>query len=167
MGYEERSDLRFRHLVAPSQDGISSIQPKASQSWPIRMLPSPPQQTDARSTYDGPLESFALAVFVRDFCVPSTDHSVSRGFFDDLPALLEDPGHTSDLAQAAKAVGLAALGNRTSEQAFVQKTRRWYGDVLRSFPRTLSNPKTSSTPQALMTAVLLGLYEVLLPVSTS
>ena len=106
------------------------------------------------------LEQQALDIFIEEYCVEPADPTISRGFLNGLKSLIAYTGETSDVAQAARAVSLVGLGNRTSTPAFRRKAEILYGDLLRSFATTLSNPNTSNSVESLMTAVLMGLLEV-------
>jgi hypothetical protein len=68
----------------------------------------------------------------------------------------------SDLAQAAKIVSLATTGNKLCRMDLVHYTKQLYGDLLGSFHSNLLRSTSLNTVEALMTAVLLGIYEVVL-----
>ena len=106
------------------------------------------------------VEKHALQTFFLDYCVTSTDRSLSRGYLDGLESLLLHAGPLSEVSQAAKIVALANLGNKSNSPGLLDRARLLYSQLLHSFQSTLSNPSTSPTIEVFMTAVLLGLYEV-------
>jgi hypothetical protein len=108
------------------------------------------------------LGKHALPNFYKDYVVISHDRSVSRGFLDGLETLINHTGNMSDLAQAAKIVSLATTGNKLCRMDLVHYTKQLYGDLLGSFHSNLLRSTSLNTVEALMTAVLLGIYEVVL-----
>ena len=64
-------------------------------------------------------------------------------------------------------VASITMGNKLRRQNLVRQAERNYGDLLRSLHCALSESETANTPQTLMTAVLLGLYEVRISISNS
>ncbi|OCL02966.1 hypothetical protein AOQ84DRAFT_303720 [Glonium stellatum] len=142
LGYKDDSNLLFRHW-----DGAKNT----DSSTPALAEPS-------RAT---PQNQRALDSFFDDYCVESIDRSISRGFLDGLQSLINNAGQSSDIAQAARIVALAGIGNRTNRPDIVHQTKLIYGDLLRSFQTTLLDAVSSNTTESLMTAVLLGLYEII------
>ena len=113
------------------------------------------------------VESFALAAFLEDYCVVSTNRVLSRGYLDGLESILAQADPSCDVAQASKIMALVNFGNRWHRPALVHKARVIYSALLSSFRKTMSNNSTSRTIQSLLTAVLLGLYEVRLDIVIS
>lgn len=101
-----------------------------------------------------------LQVFLRDYCQTSKDRAISRGYLDGFDLLLINSGNASDLAEAARTVALAAAGKKAARSDYVDKARAQYAKLLVSFHQMLATPVTAGTVEALMIAVLLGLYEV-------
>jgi hypothetical protein len=106
------------------------------------------------------LESSAFQAFISDYCVSSLDCTISRGYLNGLQSLIVKAGPTSSIAQACKIISLASLGKKTASSLLLQKAEMLYVDLLPSFRSTISKEGDSTTIQSLMTAVLLGLYEV-------
>ena len=112
-------------------------------------------------------EQRALAKFFSDYCVVSSNRSLSRGYLNGLESLLNYAGTTSDIAQACKMMALACYGTPSTGTALVYKAKAklLYPSLLRSFTNTISNPANLNTIETLMTAVVLGLYEVCVALS--
>lgn len=106
---------------------------------------------------DDHLEKIALEVFLEDYSIKSNDQSLSRGFLDGLRQLVTQ---STDVAQACQIVALAGMGNRLGRSGLVQKTKQVYSNLLHSFRINLSKATSADTVKSLVTAVLLGLYEV-------
>jgi len=106
------------------------------------------------------LQNDALAIFFREYCVVSADRTLSRGFLDGLESLINQVGKSSQIAQAARIVALATIGNKVCMPHLVHNTKQQYGDLLYSFHSNLPHATASNLVEVLMTAVLLGLYEV-------
>ena len=87
---------------------------------------------------------------------------MSRGYLDNLGALLASGDPSSDLAKAAKAASLASLGNKLGKPGLMLRAKASYSDLLVSFRRSMSHSTASNTLESLATVVLLGLYEVCL-----
>jgi len=102
----------------------------------------------------------ALEIFFDGYCVQSKDRTLSRGFLDGLRSLIVHAGMFSDICQAARLVALATTGNRLCKPHLVDRTKQLYGDLLRSFHSNLLGATASNLVEVLMTAVLLGLFEV-------
>ena len=113
-----------------------------------------------RDEGDFVIESLALDIFFREFCVLSTDRHISRGFLHSFQDLIAQQDKSLDMTQAAKAVGLAAVGNRLQRRSLIRTSEQWYSAVLYSFQRTITGSGTACTQQSLATAALLGIYEV-------
>jgi hypothetical protein len=164
LGYKDDTDLIFRQYEGSYQYQASSIATFEEQYYSSDGTGNPSETSDAfppDSQYDeDDIEKHALQTFFVDYCVPSTDRSLSRGYLDGLQTLLFHAGHLSEISQAAKIVALANLGNKSNSPVLSDRARLLYSQLLHSFQRTISNPSTSPTIEAFMTAVLLGLYEV-------
>lgn len=100
------------------------------------------------------------AMFFKDFCIEARDRTVSRGYFDGLESLIAHAGPSSDLANATRTVALAAVGNKTDRLDLISAARQQYVKLLLSFQQTLSGADKAHAIETLMTAALLGLYEV-------
>lgn len=154
-GYKDSSDLIFRSYKGHKYDLFSTA---ISYS---RIQSSPPTTEFIQNDNDMLIESRALAQFYKEFCVVASDRSLSRGFLDGLEGLIAHAGECSDIAHAAKSVVLACIGNQLGRQSLLDRSKHLYNNVISSFRLTLSNANTSNTMESLMTAVLLGLHEVM------
>jgi hypothetical protein len=106
------------------------------------------------------IESLAFQTFISDYCISSSNRTVSRGYLDGLESLIEKAGPASTVSQSYKIVSLANLGKKAASPILLQKAETLYFDLLPSFRWTISNEGKFTTIQSLITAVLLGLYEV-------
>lgn len=110
------------------------------------------------------IETQALKIFLRDFCLHTSDNSISRGFLDGLESLIARPSSNkraaNDVRESASIVAIAAIGRRLDRLSLVQSTVQRYGKLLSSFRETLASRDTAASEEILATAVLLGIYEV-------
>ena len=162
LGYKNDATVVFRHYVPPTAEIQNLIEevhlsPPDSRSLSASVSPVHSSVCDQDDDY---IEQRALVTFFNDFCIPSQKPTLSRGFLDGLQSLIVYSEPCSELAEAAKAVSLAALGNKLKRPPLLAKAKQKYGCLLGHFQSTLSDPTTSRSIQALMTAVLLGLYEI-------
>ena len=110
---------------------------------------------------NGPeIENSAFQTFISDYCISSSNRTVSRGYLTGLESLIETAGPESSIAKACKIISLANLGKKAGNSMLLQKADALYFDFLPSFRWTISNEGRSTTIHSLITAVLLGLYEV-------
>ena len=109
---------------------------------------------------DADFEDLALEVFFHDYCLIPENRLLSSGYLEGLETFLFNAEPSSSLVQATKLVAFANIGSRFGRPALVQRARIMYSDMLHTFQMLISNPASSSTAELLMTAVLLGLYEV-------
>ena len=163
LGYKSDATLHFRHYVPHTEEIVDLIDevhlsPPESQSSSSSLSPVQSLFCDKD---DDHIERRALITFFNEYCVPSQNPTLSRGFLDGLQSLIVYDGHGSELTEAAKTVSLAALGNRLQRPVLLARAKQKYSCLLGNFQSTLSNPATSKSIQALMTAVLLGLYEII------
>jgi hypothetical protein len=112
------------------------------------------------ATIDAEVESQALEAFLHDYCFAAEDRLLSRGYLDGLETLLAFVGPSSELARATSIVALANLGTKSGSPALLCKARIMYSEMLHSLQLMISDESIPSTAELLMTAVLLGLYEV-------
>ncbi|KAK9252704.1 hypothetical protein V1507DRAFT_212610 [Lipomyces tetrasporus] len=125
------------------------------------LLVSLPDGTD-----DAQLEDHAVTAFLNDYCLVPENHLLSRGYLEGLETLLAQAGPSSDLAQATRVVALASIGTKLSRSALVHKARVMYSEMLHSLQVMISNAAMPSTAESLMTAVLLGMYEIITATET-
>lgn len=109
---------------------------------------------------DDQLVNDSVNSFYDDYVVVSANPAVSRGFLDGIQHLIRFAGESSDVAQAARVVALGGVANRLGRLDLLNRSRSMYGTLLRSFQKTLLDPRTSNTMESLMIATLLGIYEV-------
>lgn len=142
-GYRNDDQFEFRYYMPPEQ-------------IPSQLSPPAMGERDIQ-----PIRQHALKTFLDDYVVSPADTVLSRGFLDGLPALLAHVDASSDLAQATQLVANAGLGNRMNNPTSLEESRQQYGNLLRSFHRSLSHDIQALPIEALVTAVLLGLYEII------
>ena len=160
-GYGEDSPFVFRNYAnvrgrkATHKEGTELPTPLSSEPpMPLCLV------ADLREACQHPLDEGTLEIFFRDYCIESSNRSLSRGFLDGIKSLIACTGESSDVARAAKTVALAGLGKRTKRAELMKRAEELYAQILLSFRTTLSHSYQSNTTETLMTAVLLGLYEV-------
>ncbi|KAI9741379.1 MAG: hypothetical protein M1834_003096 [Cirrosporium novae-zelandiae] len=146
LGYKDSDSLLFRYYDGKRGNGSSNPPLMESSQAIIQTLSSTPEITISGPN-DAHIEQHALAAFFDDYCVKSADRSLSRGFLDGLKPLIVYAGQYSDIAQAAKMVALAGIGNRMGTPILYTKP--------------------THTAESLMTGVLLGLYEIITSIETA
>ncbi|KAF2496520.1 hypothetical protein BU16DRAFT_549018 [Lophium mytilinum] len=151
LGYQENSGVLFRNYGPPALSEVPSITIQRPMSPPGAVIPEP---NDER------LEKDALEMFFDGYCVELADRTISRGFLDGLKPLIDHAGESSDIAQAAKIVALATTGNKLRRPQILYRTKQQYGDLLQSFRSRLMRAAESDLVEVLITAILLGLYEI-------
>ena len=109
------------------------------------------------------LDEFALRGFFYDYCVVSTNQSLSRGYLGSLELMLYRRGWQSDLAKACKVVEYASHGTLLRRPGLMQKAELMYHDLLGSLAKAIDGAAFANNAESLTIAMLLGLYEVLLP----
>lgn len=163
LGYQEDSSILFRHYGQTDKEEndntpLSKELHSSTQAQPSMLLSIP--NLAKCELEDKQLEQGALAAFFNDYCVESAHRNLSRGFLDGMKPLIARAGEHSDIARAAKIVSLATTGKRLGKPHFMETTREEYGHLLSSFRQNLTHVKEVNLVEVLMTAVLLGLYEV-------
>lgn len=103
----------------------------------------------------------ALAKFFSDFVLVSKDRSISRGYFDGLQDLLAQADPKSVLVRATTIVALANAASTSSSSDLLYKAQTQYSYTLQAFHGSLDHPVKRNNDEALMTAALLGLYEMI------
>jgi hypothetical protein len=74
--------------------------------------------------------------------------------------MVAEAGPSSELSKACTIVGLANLGKGLGNAMHRKRSESLYGSLLRSFRLSISNEAVFTTVESLITAALLGLYEV-------
>lgn len=167
-GYEDTSNLVFRHYQG--SDGVVPFQSMARKcSLPVRVSgPGSdvlPEDGRPKEVSEEKVEEFALRAFFYDYCIVSMNHSLSRGYLDGLELMLHELGLQSNLAKACKAVAFASHGIKLRRPGLTQKGEMLYYEVIGSLARAIQDPAFANTAESLMVAMLLGLHEVLRPVT--
>jgi hypothetical protein len=112
-------------------------------------------------TLDWPtIEQNARLTFFADYCITSLNPAMSRGYLNGLQAMIAKAGPTSEIAQACTIIALHNLGRRTGTPMFTQTAKNLHSSLLRSFRLSISNEATFTSVESLITATLLGFYEV-------
>jgi hypothetical protein len=74
--------------------------------------------------------------------------------------MISEAGSSSELAQACTIASLANIANKLGNITYIERTKGLYSSLLRSFRLHISNEAIFTIVESLITAVLLGLYEV-------
>lgn len=121
-----------------------------------------PEDRRPKEFSEAEVEKFALQAFFYDYCITSTNHTISRGYLDGLESLMLQLGVDSDLARACKAVAYASHGIKLDRPRLIKEGEKVYQDLLGNLARSIEKPGFTDTTESLMIAMLLGLYEVYL-----
>ena len=162
--YESESDLVFRNfgLKLLLQNGpLSTGEDYVTRCSRIKSAVSPDVGTSKNDDGDQAFDrGVLLNDFLQGFCVISKDHSLSRGYLDGLPDLLERADLSTNVAKAAYAAALGCAGMRHQRRYILIEAEKVYGSLLRSFRKAIVEVEESTRIETFMTTVLLGLYEV-------
>lgn len=151
-GYRERQGGIFQHSSA-SRLAYLSNQSKALEA--VELPNRLPQDFP-----DVHIETCALNAFFQHFTDVSRDPTVSRGYLDGLEDLVRRANPDAHVHQACKVMALACLGSRLNISALLVQARSLYIQLLHPFSKSLLEISTQDVMESLVTAVLLGLYEV-------
>lgn len=164
-GYEDRSDRVFRQYDGREGDPVPFRSIARKCSLPVRVsgpdIDTLLEDRLPQEVSDKKVEDFALRAFLYDYCILSTNHSLSRGYLDGLELMLHRLGWQSNLAKACKVVASANHGIRLRRPFLMRKAEMLYHDLLGPLAKAIGNPVLANTAETLMIAMLLGLYEVL------
>lgn len=164
-GYEDGVDRLFRQYKVPDGSSAPFVSSARKCTLPIRvrepgtdMLPFdlPPAEVS-----DEVVEQYAIRSFFYDYCIVSTNRSLSRGYLDGLEEMVTRLGFQSDLSKACKLVAFANRGTTLNRPGLTRKSERLYQELLGSLAKALANLDKANIAESLMIAMLLGLYEVL------
>jgi hypothetical protein len=166
-GYGDSGKLVFRQYEARGGTSSTSHSIARKCSLPPR-VPDPitniiPEDICPKEVPPEQAEEFALGAFFYDYPTVSTNHHLSRGYLDGLELMLHQLGLQSDLAQACRVVAFANHGIKLCRPGLTRKAEILYHDLLGSLARAIEEPAFANSAELLMIAMLLGLYEVLLP----
>ena len=106
------------------------------------------------------MEEFALRSFFYDWCIPSTNRALSRGYLSGLESMVANLGWQSDLAKACKIVACATHGKKLRRPALLHKGDTMACELLQSLRERIKSEYGAVSDEAAMVAVLLGLHEV-------
>ncbi|PWY81627.1 putative C6 transcription factor [Aspergillus sclerotioniger CBS 115572] len=121
----------------------------------------PDDTSPKEETHDG-IEELALRAFFHDYCVPSTNCTISRGFLNDLEAMVVRCGPWSECAKACKAVAFASHGIKLHRPSLLRKAETLYDELVSSLARVMGGVDISLLSSEMLTVVmLLGLYEII------
>lgn len=151
LGYKDNADILFRD---------SSL--RGAQATPKLALALTKSKTSAHipSSNSSPNVT-ALNIFFEDYVLTSQDRSLSCGYLDGLPSFLAQQSCASTLLGAANLVANSSLESKSGTLSpFSTSTQ--YSALLSAFQKSLDNPAKCNADEALMTAVLLGLYELII-----
>ncbi|KIW18641.1 hypothetical protein PV08_02930 [Exophiala spinifera] len=163
-GYKDESDIIFRHHRRDLNAWHDRTDDHSAHESPFsgrRIPPSTVAHYTTADWHDTALEREARELFLKDYSVVSSDRSLSRGYLDGLRQLLVYSGPSSELSRAVTVVSLASYGNKYQRPEICAEAKFLYFQLLQSFQKTISNVATSNVVESLVTAVLLGLYEII------
>ena len=108
----------------------------------------------------GLAENYCLRAFYYNYCILPVNDAVSRGFLENLEQDIDAYGASSDVAKACRAIALASHGTTLRRPALNATGEASYQALLGSLAKTVASTNGETLRGALLTAVLLGLYEV-------
>lgn len=113
-----------------------------------------------REATDTIIDEVALRSFVYEFCLPAAEDIGPGGFLAGLEEILLRQPLDSILVRACQALSHGLTG-RQKNRSLVTKRGQWrYEQVVSSFAREIAGPGFAFSVEAVLTAMLLGLYEV-------
>ena len=157
----------FRHYVRPNGDFVpfETVERKCSLPAPAVDFGTDILVKDGRSHEVSEDESgeFALRAFFDNYCINSTNHALSRGYFGGLERMLHHLGWRSNLAKACKVVAFAHRGVMLHRPGLTRKAEMLYHELLGTLAKAIESSTHAHTAETMTIALLLGLYEVCLP----
>ncbi|KFY75157.1 hypothetical protein V499_04856 [Pseudogymnoascus sp. VKM F-103] len=164
VGYSDGASLIFRpqEIQSGSPSQLSSAR---KCTLPIR-IPCPntgvlPEDTHPREFSQEEADKRIIQAFLYEYCIASTNHTLSRGYLDGLESMLSHAGHYSSLAMACRAVANANHGRKLCRPRLIARAEEAYQELLGALRVAIECPDFPETPEALMIAMLLGLYEII------
>lgn len=151
-GYRERQGGTFRQSFAGYPPYLSN------QVKPFEIIELPKRLPQAFP--DAHVEACGLTAFFQHFTDVSRDTTVSRGYLDGLEDLVRRAEPDALVLQACKVMALACLGSRLKMLDLLDQARSLHIQLLHSFSKSLLELSAHDVMESLVTAVLLGLYEV-------
>lgn len=119
-----------------------------------------PEDSHPKEFTEEEIDKWIVQAFLYDYCVPSTNHTLSRGYLDGLESMIGRAGYDSSLAIACRAVANANHGRKLGRPRLIARAEAAYQALLGSLAIAIECPEFTETPEALMVVMLLGLYEV-------
>lgn len=152
-GYEEGKDRKFVIYTKNPESNVFHQQTvKLMNQISDTFHPDPPDWLS--------IERDARREFFEDFCIVSANRDLSRGYLHSLQNMIANAGQDSELEKACTIVALNNLGRKLKNCTYIKRAVGAYYTLLRSFRFSISNEAVFTTIESLMTATLLGLYEV-------
>lgn len=163
-GYEDGTNRIFRQYDGRGGDSVPFRSIARKCVLPVRAsgpgTDIVPEDGLPEENSEEKIEEFALRAFLYDYCVVSTNQSLSRGYLNGLELMIYHLGWQSDLAKACKAVAFADHGIKLRRPGLVRKAETIYHNLLGSLAKAIQDPAFVNTAESLTIAMLLGLYEV-------
>lgn len=150
-GYNTNKDLKFVNYSGEVTQPTQSL---------LEITTAVPSESPLGSVDWLEFEAYARQQFFDDYRVYSPDQAVSRGYLNGLPDMISKAGLNSDVTKACTTIALASLGKKVSDQSIFERAQRMHTLLLRSFSLSISSGDTFVSVESLITATLLGLYEV-------
>lgn len=151
-------------VFTPRRDASNlSIHSKEVQSPRARLHAKDerlPADGSPKEVLDGEVDTRSIQAFLHDFCIVPLSLQASRGYVAGLEPMLLHLGLDSDLSNACRAVSFASPGIKLRRPVLTQTAGRLYHKLLGSLAKAVVDPVLANTPESLMMAMLLGLYEV-------
>lgn len=111
-------------------------------------------------SYISRIEQHARQQFFHDYCIISQNRELSRGYLHGLEAIVEEAGPDSELTKACTLVALSTACKTSWNAVHQGRVEDLYSSLLQSFRLSMSNTTQFVSIKSLLTAALLGLYEV-------
>jgi len=173
-GYAEPSALIFRPGYSPNS-GLDLYSDDSSKSQPVaslarkctlaKRMPIPgtdiyPPDVPPKEISPDFFNEYAVRTFLWDFCIQPTTLADARGLFRGLEPILLRQGLNCMVGKAAMAV--AGEHHRTvlNREYLGMRGHNNYVEVVGYLAKAIQNPRTAKSPETLLIATLLGLYEV-------
>ncbi|KAL4819964.1 hypothetical protein BDW67DRAFT_154393 [Aspergillus spinulosporus] len=129
---------------------------------PVPGTDTMPEDGPPKDIPDGLIEELALRAFFHDYCVVPVNTALSQGFLGGLEPMVHRLGLQSPVANACKAVAFASHGLKLSRPFLTKKGETLYHELLGSVARSIQNHALAASPEILVIAILLGLYEMIM-----
>lgn len=106
------------------------------------------------------VDQFALGAFFYDYCISSSNSSISPGFLTTLQHSFHTAKSHSMLKKACKAVAYASHGIKLNRPSLSHWGTELYHQLLAWFAAAIHGPVSAKSQEYLVVTMLLGLYEV-------